>query len=281
MKYLVTAASGQVGSAALKLLSKDGKNEVIGLSHQDLDITNRDDVLNSIIQIQPDVVVNTAAMTNVDLCEDEVSQAFAINAYGVRNLRVASEHVKAQLVHISTDFVFDGNSSRPYTEYDPTNPLSVYAKSKLGGDVEALSYDRGTVLRVAWVFGNPNGDFFSWVLNGVKDGSVKSVIDDQFSTPTFSQDVIPVIEKVCSMRMYGLINVANSGEASRLDMALEFLKKLRVENELTGIKAESLSRKALRPNYSSLSTDLLYKSTNIEMRNWQDTLNDHPLVTGN
>ena len=280
MKYLITGATGQVGSAAVKILSQNEKNDVIAISHSDFDISKRDDAINTIVAIKPDVVVNAAAMTNVDLCEDEVSQAFAINAYGVRNIATGCDMVDAHLIHLSTDFVFDGEISRPYSEYDEANPLNVYAKSKLGGDEEALKYDKGSVLRVAWVFGNPRGDFFSWVLNGVKDGSITSVIDDQFSTPTFANDIIPVIEKVSSLRMHGLINVANSGVASRLEMAVEFLKKMRIDNELSGVSAQSLNRKAKRPNYSALSTDLLYRETNIEMRSWQESLNEHPLIEG-
>lgn len=281
MKYLITGARGQVGSAALDLLSQNPNNEVIGLSHSDLDIAQRDQVFNVVASLKPDVVFNASAMTNVDLCEDEVDQAFAINSMGVRNLAQASESVDAHLVHISTDFVFDGKTDRPYSEHDLAVPLSVYATSKLGGDNEALSYSKGSVLRVAWVFGNPNGDFFSWVVSGVKDKSVEAVIDDQLSTPTFAKDVIPVLEKISLHRIYGLINVANEGIASRLDMANEMLKRLGLEHNLKGIDAASLKRKADRPNYSALSTDLLFRQTSIQMRSWQEALDDHPLLTGN
>lgn len=275
MKVLVTGARGQVGSATVEQFSTDGKNDVVALQHSDLDISSRNDVLVAATQIQPDVIVNAAAMTNVDACESEIDQAFAINALGVRNLADAAKVCGSHLIHISTDFVFDGKSQHPYTEFDIANPLSVYATSKLGGDTEALAYELGSVVRVAWVFGNPNGDFFSWVANGVKEGNINSLIDDQTSTPTYSRDVAEVIEHIAKHRMTGLINVANAGETTRLEMGRELCKKLGIEKDIDGIPADSLGRPAPRPSYSSLSTSVLQKTTGIEMRSWQSALDDY------
>jgi len=275
MKILIVGANGQVGSAAEQVLSNNERNEIVALTRSDLDISNRSDVFNIVTSLVPDVVFNAAAMTNVDLCESESELAFAINSFGVRNLAQACELVDSHLVHLSTDFVFDGEISRRYTEYDRTNPLSVYALSKLGGDEEALAYSKSTVLRVAWVFGNKKGDFFSWVLDGLNAGTLDSLIDDQISTPTYSYDVISVLEKCITSRLFGLINVANEGETSRLEMGQILASKLGIDKKLSGITSDSLNRPAGRPNYSALSTDLLSRLTGIKMRSWQDALDEH------
>lgn len=279
MKVLITGVSGQVGSAALEQFSENEKNLILGLSHRDLDISSFNEVMVAINEFQPDVIVNGAAMTNVDACEEKIDEAFAINSLGVRNLAQAADSVSAQLIHISTDFVFDGKSSRPYSEYDLTNPLSVYAKSKLGGDNEALAYSLGTVLRVAWVFGNPKGDFFSWVIDGVKQGTISSMIDDQISTPTYSFDIAAVIDYCAKHRLTGLLNVANRGEVTRLDMGKAVCDRLGIEQSLKGISADSLNRPAPRPDYSALSTDVLERTTGIQMRTWEEAMEDFVLKT--
>ncbi len=274
MKILITGAQGQVGSATVEKFSVES-NEVIGLDVRDLDITSRNDVFLAISQLQPDVVVNAAAMTNVDACETNIDQAFSINALGVRNLAQACESVDAQLIHLSTDFVFDGEISRPYSEFDIPNPLSVYGTSKLGGDNEALNYHRGTVLRLAWVFGNPKGDFFTWVTDGVKEGTITSLIDDQIGTPTYSYDVATVAHYCATHRLAGLFNVANGEETTRLAMGIEICERLGIEHNLSGITSDSLNRPAARPAYCPLSTATLTQTTGIVMRSWQEALDEH------
>lgn len=275
MKILVTGSNGQVGSAVIEQYAKNERHEVLGLSREKLDISSRNDVMVAVSSFQPDAVVNAAAMTNVDACETQIEKAFEINSLGVRNLAQASDSVGAQLIHLSTDFVFDGKQNRPYSEFDLTNPLSIYAKSKLGGDQEALSYSLGTVLRVAWVFGNENGDFFSWVAKGVAENSVSSLIDDQVGTPTYSFDVAKVVEYCSSHKLTGLINVANSGETTRLEMGKAICDRLNISNQLTGISNDSLGRPAPRPAYSALNSSLLTKITGIQMRSWQEALDEY------
>lgn len=274
-RVLVTGASGQVGDAVLKQLSEHTNFELLALSHKDLDISNRSSTLNAVHEYKPNVVFNGAAMTNVDLCESEKEKAFAINALGVRNLVAACADIDAQLIHLSTDFVFDGDKKAPYTEFDLPNPQSIYALSKLGGDTEALRYEKATVLRVAWVFGKTGQDFFSWVLNGVKDNSIKSLISDAISSPTYSKDIAVVAQEIIKQRIFGLINVANEGEVSRLEMGQEILKRANIEVELEAITQESLNRPAKRPLYSALCCDSLHTLTGLKMRTWQEALDEH------
>lgn len=274
MKVLITGSSGQVGLAVEQVMSKPNI-ELLCTTHKDLDISNRDQVLTSIASFNPDVIVNAAAMTNVDLCETEVEQAFAINSLGPRHLVQGAQMVDAHLIHISTDFVFDGETNRPYSEFDIPNPLSVYGKSKLGGDQEALSYPKATVLRPAWVFGNPNGDFFSWVLESVKNNSLDKLIGDQISTPTYSKDIAIVVEKIIQNRIFGLINVANQGLTTRLEMGQHVCDLLGIDISFESIESQELSRPALRPNYSALSCDVLKRETGIELRSWKEALEDH------
>lgn len=274
-RVLVTGASGQVGEAVIKQLSENTNYEIVALSHKDLDISNRTSTLNVIHEYKPNVVFNGAAMTNVDLCESEKEKAFAINALGVRNLVAACSEIDSHLIHISTDFVFDGEKKAPYTEFDRPNPQSIYALSKLGGDTEALRYEKSTVLRVAWVFGKTGQDFFSWVLNGVKDNSIKSLISDAVSSPTYSKDIAVVTQEIIKQRIFGLLNVANEGEVSRLEMGQEILKRAKIKTELEAITQESLNRPAKRPLYSVLSCDSLQTLTGIKMRTWQEAVDEH------
>ena len=274
-KILVTGSSGQVGRALCALFENDIQAEVFPLTHKDLDISSRDAVRRTVFSIEPNVIVNTAAMTNVDLCETKQDEAYAINSLGVRNLTQASRDIDAQLVHISTDYVFDGEKKSPYTEFDIPNPQSVYATSKLGADTEALNYDKSTVLRVAWVFGNELGDFFSWVLAGVKNQNISSLIGDAYCTPTYSVDVASVISHTIKNRLYGLINVANSGVTTRLEMGQIFLEKMGIDFTFGSITDASLNRPATRPLYSALSTETLKQVSGIQMRNWQDALDEH------
>lgn len=274
-RILIAGANGQVAESVIELLSLDEKNEVLGLTRNDLDISSRTSTLNTVHEFKPDVVFNGAAMTNVDLCESEQDRAFAINAIGVRNLVGACADIDAHFIHLSTDFVFDGEKKAPYSEFDIANPLSVYALSKLGGDTEALRYEKATILRVAWVFGKTGSDFFSWVLNGVKDGSIKSLISDAISSPTYSKDIAKVTETMISHGIYGLINVANAGEVSRLDMGKEILKRANINFELEAITQDSLNRPAKRPLYSVLSCNTLETLTGIKMRTYEEALDEH------
>lgn len=275
MKILITGADGQVGLAAQKQFSKIGNYEVLPCDRDSVDITSRDSVFNIVSEFQPGVIVNTAAMTNVDACEEQVNSAFSVNSLGVKNLADAAANVNAHLIHISTDFVFDGDTQRQYSEFDQTNPLNVYGLSKLGGDNVALMYSKSTVLRVAWVFGKSGADFFNWVANGVKAGSITSLIDDEISNPTYSVDIAQVIQYTISNQLTGLINVVNEGETNRLEMGKRFCDAVGLDQDLTGIASATLNRPAKRPTYSSLSTDTLYRLTGIQMRKWTDALEEY------
>ncbi len=154
MKVLVTGASGQVGAEIEELLRGTRQNELLALNHSELDIADRERVLQVTGEWEPDVIINAAAYTAVDACEDHVDQAFAVNALGPRHLAEGARLVGSHLVHISTDYVFDGTSASPYLEWDPPNPLSVYGRSKLAGEHEVLSLLPGAaVVRSSWICG--------------------------------------------------------------------------------------------------------------------------------
>ncbi len=275
MKVLITGANGQVGTALREQLESNSGFEYLALTRADLDISSRNDVNNVLSEYKPDCVVNAAAMTNVDLCETEIDNAYAINSLGVRNLAAASEMIDAYLVHLSTDFVFDGESKVPYREHDETNPLSVYAKSKLGGDIEADRYHNSVVLRVAWVFGDLENDFFNWSLKGISKGEISALVSDQVSTPTYSQDIAEVIRYCLGNRIKGLLNVANQGVTSKYTMAQKACDFLGISSDLSEIDAASLNRPAMRPKYSALDTFSLRNQTGIEMRSWEEAMQEH------
>ena len=193
MKLLVTGANGQVG----RELVKQGKQEVVGLGREALDITNRAAVRRAVEQHAPDVVVNAAAYTAVDRAEDEPERAHSVNCDGPAHLAEACADTGIPLVHISTDYVFDGERGSPYTERDAVNPLGVYGQSKWAGEEAVRKHlDRHVILRTSWVFGAYGANFVRTMLRLMRERDVVRVVDDQWGNPTAAADIAHAILQV-------------------------------------------------------------------------------------
>ena len=187
MRILVTGAAGQLGARVVEALDD---HVVLAAARETLDLADREQVEQVVGEFRPDAVVNTAAMTNVDACERDPDNAFVVNALGARSLAVAARRCGAHVVHVSTDYVFDGTQTRPYDEWDAVHPISEYGRSKLGGEIEVARHAGSyTIVRTSWVFGRRGTDLVSWAFDAFDRGELDGVLADQVSIPTYAPDL--------------------------------------------------------------------------------------------
>ncbi|MEZ5165550.1 MAG: dTDP-4-dehydrorhamnose reductase [Acidimicrobiales bacterium] len=219
MKILVTGANGQLGSEIQPLLEP---HEVIGVDLPELDITDRALVLAAFHEIRPELVINCAAMTAVDLCESKVDLAYAVNALAVRHLAEGCRAVGAHLTTVSTDYVFDGTKIGPYNEWDPTCPVSVYGRSKVAGEQEAGL--ASTIVRTAWLCGEHGPNMVKTILRLLGEHDTLTFVDDQIGHPTFTSDLAPVLRDLAISRRPGVFHVTNQGAVSWYEFAREVAK---------------------------------------------------------
>jgi dTDP-4-dehydrorhamnose reductase len=270
-RLLVTGAGGQVGTYLTTLLEG---YDVVACGRADLDVADRDAVEQVVAATAPDVIINTAAMTDVDGCEADPDRAYAVNALGVRWLAGAANRVGAHLVHVSTDYVFDGAAREPYREWDTVRPISVYGASKLGGELECARHATSwAIARTSWVYGKRGGDFVSWVLDAAAAGKLKGLVDDQTGSPTYAADLARVLRDLAVRRTQGVFHAANAGAATRLEQGLAVLELAGRSTEgVGGMPSSALPRPAARPTYSALADTALRPAGIEPMRHWRDAL---------
>lgn len=257
MRVLITGAAGQVATELTAVCTAAG-DEVVAAGRADLDVTSRDAVHAAVLGLAPDVVVNGAAYNAVDAAESDPDGAFAVNAVAVRHLREATRRVGAHLVHISSDYVFDGTSGRPYVEWDATNPVSVYGRSKLGGEIEAGP--DATVVRTSWVCGAHGTNFVKTILRLAGEQDELTVVDDQVGCPTFTADLAPVLRRLAVDRRPGLFHATNGGATSWFELAAGILRAAdRGPERVRPVTTADLvpARPAPRPMYSVLDNAAL------------------------
>lgn len=274
-RVLVTGAGGQVGAATVSFLQSTGHHDVLGTDHASLELCDRDQVEQVVAGFEPDAIVNCAAITNVDRCEQEPDEAYAVNALGVRHLAVAAERIGAHVVHVSSDFVFDGTLGRPYHEWDAVNPISVYGRSKLGGELELMRHASSwTVARTAWVFGRRGKDFIQLALDAAEhpDRGIRFV-DDQTGSPTYAPDLAEMLVRLAVARRVGMFHVVNAGHCTRYELARDVLTARGLDPSLlqTTTTAE-LARPAPRPVLSALDPMVLRLSNLPLLRHYRDAL---------
>lgn len=254
MRIAILGAEGQVGTA---LVDAFAGHDVTALARSECDITDRDAVYATMFAVGPQLVCNAAAMTAVDACEREPDRAFAVNAMGARTVAAAAHDVGAELVHFSTDYVFDGAAGRPYDEWDEPGPLSVYGRSKLGGEREVLSHcPRSYVVRTSVVFSSLAPNFALSILDAAADSSGPlQVVGDQVGSPTYAPHLAEVVRSLAVSGRHGVFHLAGGGACSRAEMARELLSGSgddpeRVLEVTTDVVAAAYP--APRPAYSAL-----------------------------
>jgi dTDP-4-dehydrorhamnose reductase len=255
MKVLITGAGGQLGQ---DLLAAFEGHDVIGCTHAQLDVGDRDAVLQAVTSVAPDAIVHAGAWTDVDGCESDVDRAFHVNALGTRHVTEGARLVGARVCYVSTDYVFDGASTVPYREWDPPSPRSVYGRSKLSGEHEL---DHGsTVVRTSWVCGLAGRNFVKTILRLAGERDELTVVSDQHGCPTFTPDLAAMIRLLVVARRPGLFHVTNQGPTTWFEFARAILDAAGLDpNRVRPIATDELQppRPAPRPAYSVLDNSAL------------------------
>ncbi len=276
MKFFVAGSKGMLASDLIQLLEERG--EVLSGDLPDFDITDKEAVENCLRGISPDVVINCAAYTAVDRAEEEKETAYAVNGRGADNLAEACGKLKARLVHISTDFVFDGGKSRPYVENDEPNPISVYGSSKLEGEriIQDVMSDY-VIIRTSWLYGQHGNNFVKTISHLATDREDLGIVFDQVGTPTYTKDLSRAIINLISAEP-GIYNFSNEGVCSWYDFASEIIALLKNKGEpmklkdLRPILTEEYPTPAIRPPYSVLDKSKYKKSTSNTIPHWRGGL---------
>ncbi|WP_339257589.1 dTDP-4-dehydrorhamnose reductase [Paenibacillus sp. FSL R5-0713] len=277
-RVMVTGAAGQLGYDVVKTFEAEG-HQVLACDKNQMDITDQQQCTDIITTFRPHIIIHCAAFTAVDQAEADEDTAFAINASGTRNIAVAAESMKAKLVYISTDYVFDGSGSTPYQEYDVTNPQSVYGKSKLAGErlVQSLC-TQWFIIRTSWVFGVHGNNFVKTMLELMVKRPQLQVVHDQQGSPTYTVDLARFIHLLSVSEKYGIYHASNSGTCTWY----EFAKVIREEAskqsvfeptaELTPCTTEQFPRPAPRPAYSVMD-HLAIRTNGLQpLRHWREAL---------
>jgi dTDP-4-dehydrorhamnose reductase len=265
MRILLAGASGQLGR---QIQRHGGSHQILALAHSDLDITRAADVRDAVRTVRPDVIINAAAYNNVDRAETDRDAAFAANVTGPRNLAIASIEHDAALLHVSTDYVFDGEKRAPYDENDVPNPLSVYAKTKLAGeDAVRQGTPRHFIVRTAWVY-ERDGKNFPRTLHALsKTQRELRVVDDVRGSPTSASHLAAAILRLIETNAFGTFHLAGAGEASWFELATAFFRALGSDVHLIPVPSSEFPLVAPRPRYSVLRT---IREPRIVLPPWQD-----------
>jgi len=270
----VTGAGGQLGQEIVDVLDRDAQVEAVAADHRALPVDDVAALEAAFEAVRPDIVIHTAALTNLDRCEEHPDEADAVNAAGTRNVvRAAARAGGAHIVYISTDYVFDGRGTRPYRESDETHPLSVYGQTKLAG--ERACPPEATIVRTSWVAGRHGANFIRTVLDLGRQRGLLRFVDDQRASPTFTADLAPAVIALAKDRRPGCFHVTNAGTASRFELAKETLAAAGADpSRVRPITTAELDppRPAVRPAYSVLDNEAFVSAGYEPLRPWPEAL---------
>lgn len=284
MNILITGGKGQLGTEIFKCLENKKTelgvpdvlkcdNKVTSIDVDVLDITDLEKVLDYFKANKFDCVINCAAYTNVDKCEQDIDNAFKVNAIGPRNLAIACERFNCKLIHISTDYVFSGEGSVPFTEWDYCQPQSIYGKTKYLGEKYVTQFcPRHFIIRTAWLYGYYGNNFVRTIMRVAKEKGKLNVVDDQRGNPTNAADLAHHILKLASTEEYGTYNGTGTGECSWYDFASKIVEYAHINAQVSPCTTDEFPRPAKRPAYSSLDNMMFRNTVGNEFRPWEDAL---------
>jgi len=280
-KILVTGCNGQLGRAINKEYAYSeiefiNTDVVASEGVRALDITDIKSVIALVEETKPDVIINCAAHTNVDKCEEQWDLAYKINAIGPRNLSIAAAKVNAKMMHVSTDYVFEGNGTKPYTEFEAPNPVSAYGKTKLEGErfVQAFAKEY-FILRTAWLYGDGK-NFVKTMLNLSENHDEISVVCDQLGSPTSAVELAKMMHHLEETNNYGLFHATCEGDTNWADFTEEIFRLAGKTTKVNHVTSEQYAQMnpaaAKRPAYSILDNYMLKLTSDFEMADWKEAL---------
>lgn len=274
-KIIITGCNGQLGRAMNQELSGNREIEFINTDVAELDITSIDKVMELAREVKPYAIINCAAHTGVDACETDVDNAYRINAIGPRNLSIAATETGAKMIHISTDYVFDGKADKPYLEFDKPNPQGVYGATKLAGEEMVKDFaDRFFIFRTAWLYGDGK-NFAKTMLRLSETHDVIKVVKDQFGSPTSTKELAGAIAYLLFTENYGLFHATCEDSCSWADFAKEIFRLAGKSTQVEGITTEEYRAQAPRPAYSILENYMLKLTTNYVFADWKSAIAEY------
>lgn len=272
MKVLVTGVKGQLGYDVMAELAKRNI-EAIGVDIDEMDITDKISVEKVIGEAAPDVVVHCAAYTAVDAAEDNEALCRRVNADGTRNIAEVCKKLDCKMVYISTDYVFDGQGTRPWEPDDERHPLNVYGQTKYEGELAVQeNLSKYFIVRIAWVFGKNGKNFVKTMLKLAETHDKLTVVNDQFGSPTYTYDLARLLVDMIQTDKYGIYHATNEGICTWYEFACEIFRQAGVKIEVTPVLASEYPAKAKRPENSRLDKSKLTENGFERLPSWQDAL---------
>ena len=277
-RILITGSNGQVGSE-IKVLSSNYCDTFLFTDREELDITNREDIKDFIEKNRIETIVNCAAYTAVDRAEEDKTIADKVNHLAVKYLAEISKEKNIKLIHISTDYVFDGRNFRPYIERDKTNPNGIYGATKLAGEqaLQEVNPKKSIIIRTSWVYSSVGANFVKTMLRLGKEKESLGVIFDQVGTPTYAKDlaqtILDILPKIKNNTVE-VYNYSNEGVLSWYDFAKEIMQKAKLDCQINPIETKSYPTPAKRPHYSVLNKAKIKEQFNLSIPFWKDSLDE-------
>lgn len=271
-KIIVTGCNGQLGRAVNKHYAKDATYEFVNTDVGELDITSIDKVMEFVRDVKPYAIINCAAHTGVDACETEGDKAYRINAIGPRNLSIAATETGAKMIHISTDYVFDGKGTKPYTEFDAVGPQGMYGLTKLAGENFVREFaDRYFIIRTAWLYGDGK-NFVKTMLRLSETNDKVKVVKDQVGSPTSAEELAKAIAYLLPTENYGLFHGTCEGDCSWSEFSEEIFRLAGKKTVVEAITTEEFGAAAPRPAYSILENYMFKLTTDFMFADWHDAI---------
>lgn len=271
-KIIVTGCNGQLGRAVNKLYAGNTDYEFVNTDVGELDITKIDEVMSLAREVKPYAIINCAAHTAVDACETEEDKAYRINAIGPRNLSIAATETGAKMIHISTDYVFDGKGTRPYKEFDAVGPQGMYGITKLAGENFVKDFaDKYFIIRTAWLYGDGK-NFVKTMLRLSETHDTVRVVRDQVGSPTSAEELAKAIAYLLPTENYGLFHGTCEGDCSWAEFAKEIFRLAGKSTVVDAITTEEYGAAAARPAYSILENYMFKLTSDFMFADWHDAI---------
>src|SRR6056297_466181 len=280
MNILVTGANGQLGKEIQTIYDNysGDKDQFFFTDIDELNVTELKPLNKFVKKNSMSVIINCAAYTNVDQAEDEEKIAFLVNELAVKNLTATALENDVKIIHLSTDYVFNGENYKPYKETDPVNPVSVYGKSKLAGEQKILETQTGIIIRTSWLYSSFGKNFVKTIEKLAREREELKVVFDQVGSPTYARDLAKTIMKIVfsplTPECYGIYHFSNEGVCSWYDLAKEIISLQDISCNIEPIESKDFPTKAPRPHYSVLNKSKIKRVFKLDVPHWKDSLQE-------